>query len=238
MAEGPISPGYAGPKYAHIENTLRQRIEDGTYPPGTALPSENRLAAEFGTCRTTVLRALQALKHDGWVESQQGRANSVRGRPAARRTTPEHAKAAFNDPTVPFSVDAVLADAQVAAQLNIAEGTPVYRRSHHTTRPDALVTTFIPLDVAAGTDVTKPNPITDGVLAHLATRKNLRGDHAVESTTARHPTPEEADLLNIDKDTAVLAVTITAYTAPGKPILTTTLVLPGGPNAVKATYPL
>jgi GntR family transcriptional regulator len=43
------------PKYIHVLNTLRQRIEDGTYRPGTALPSENQIAAEFGVARATVL---------------------------------------------------------------------------------------------------------------------------------------------------------------------------------------
>ena len=81
------------PKYLHVLNTLRQRISDGTYRPGAALPSENQLGAEFGVSRATVLKSLQALKQDGWIESQQGKANFVRGRPTARRTTPPGATA-------------------------------------------------------------------------------------------------------------------------------------------------
>ena len=84
------------PKYIHVLNTLRQRIEDGTYRPGTALPSENQLATEFDVSRPTVLKALAYLKQDGWIESQQGKASFVRGTPTARRTVPDHAQIALN----------------------------------------------------------------------------------------------------------------------------------------------
>lgn len=232
------------PKYIHILNTLRQRIEDGTYPPGSALPSENQLVAEFGVARATVLKSLQALKQDRWIESQHGKASFVRGQPTARRAAPAHAVAALDadETTVELlSVVPVLAEARIAALLNIPEGTPVYRRSRRTVGEDGpidLVTVFVPIDVAAGSDVTKADPIAAGVLAHLASRKDIRGDYAVEWTTARRPTPEEAELLGIGKDDPVLAVIIAVYTAAGSPVLVSMLVMPGNRHEVEDTYPL
>ena len=232
------------PKYIHILNTLRQRIEDGTYPPGSALPSENQLAAEFGVARATVLKSLQALKQDRWIESQHGKASFVRGQPTARRAAPAHAVAALDadEMTVELlSVAPILAESRVAALLNIPEGTPVYRRSRRTVGeggPIDLVTVFIPVEVAVGSDATKPDPIAGGLLAHLASRKDIRADYAVEWTTARRPTPDEAELLDIDKDDPVLAVTIAAYTAAGDPVLASTLVMPGNRHEIEDTYPL
>lgn len=232
------------PKYIHILNTLRERIEDGTYPPGSALPSENQLAAEFGVARATVLKSLQALKQDRWIESQHGKASFVRGQPTARRGTPAHAVAALDvdETTVELlSVAPVLSEARVASLLNIPEGTPVYRRSRRTVGVDGpidLVTVYIPIDVAAGSDATKAEPIADGLLAHLALRKDIRGDYAVEWTTARRPTPEEANLLDIGKDDPVLAVTTAAYTAAGTPVLVSALVMPGNRHEVEDTFPL
>lgn len=233
------------PKYIHVLNTLRQRIEDGTYRPGTALPSENQIAAEFGVARATVLKSLQALKQDGWIESQQGKANFVRGQPTARRTVPAHARAALEaDESAAvelLSVAPVMADPRIAALLNIPEGTPVYRRSRRTVGNDGpidLVTVFIPVEVAVGSDATKPEPIAGSLLAHLASRKDIRGDYAVEWTTARRPTPDEAELLGIGKDDPVLAVTIAAYTAAGDPVLASMLVMPGDRHEIEDTYPL
>lgn len=50
------------PKYRAIEQAIRARIADGTYPAGTALPSEDALAAEFGVTRPTVRAGLAELR--------------------------------------------------------------------------------------------------------------------------------------------------------------------------------
>lgn len=70
------------PKYVRLAQTLQGRIEDGTYAPGTRVPSENQLVQAFGMSRPTVVRALELLKRDGWLESRQGYGTIVRGRPA------------------------------------------------------------------------------------------------------------------------------------------------------------
>jgi GntR family transcriptional regulator len=250
------------PKYLHVLNTLRQRISDDVYRPGAALPSENQIAAEFGVSRATVLKSLQALKQDGWIESQQGKANFVRGRPPARRTVPAQVRAALEageseagEPEAGeseaggsraggsravelLSVAAVLAEARVAEMLNVGEGAPVYQRSRRTVDADGpvdLVTVYVPVEVAAGTRAGRPEPIRGSLLAHLATRKGIHGDYVVEWTTARRPSPEEADLLDIDKDDPVLAVTVAAYTAAGEPVLASVLVMR---HEIEDTYPL
>jgi GntR family transcriptional regulator len=239
-----MAPGAAGtPKYLHILNTLRQRITDGTYRPGAALPSESQIASEFGVARATVLKSLQALKQDGWIESQQGKANFVRGRPTARRTMPVHVRVALDESAAGelLSVAPVLAEPLVAALLNVAEGTPVFRRSRRTVGEDGptdLVTVYLPVEVAVGSGFMQPEPVEGGLLARLASRKDFRGDYAIEGTTARRPTAEEADLLAIGKDDPVLAVTITAYTAAGRPVLASTLVIPGDSRETEHTYPL
>src|SRR3954451_14781987 len=69
------------PKYVRLAQTLQRRIEDGTYPPGTRVPSENQLVQAFGMSRPTVVRALELLKRAGWLESRQGYGTIVRGRP-------------------------------------------------------------------------------------------------------------------------------------------------------------
>ena len=47
--------------YRRMTDTLRGRLDDGTYPPGGRLPSEPILAAELGVHRLTVRRAVEEL---------------------------------------------------------------------------------------------------------------------------------------------------------------------------------
>jgi DNA-binding GntR family transcriptional regulator len=46
---------------------LRARIEDGTYPPRTRLPSIVQLSQEHGLSSKTVRKALDKLKDDGLI---------------------------------------------------------------------------------------------------------------------------------------------------------------------------
>jgi GntR family transcriptional regulator len=232
------------PKYVQVLNSLREKIADGTYPPGSALPSENQLAQEFEVARPTVLKALMYLKQDGWIEAQQGKAHYVRGKPTARRNEPGHARAALDtdETTVELlHVAPVLADTRVAGLLGIPEGTPVYQRKRRTVDEDGpvdLVTTYLPVEIAVGTDATKPAPIAGGLLAHVAERKGLRGDYAVEWATARRPTADEAELLAVEPDAPMMAISIAVYTAAGEVVLATDLVLPGDRHEIEDTYPL
>jgi DNA-binding FadR family transcriptional regulator len=55
-----------------MEQALRQRISEGPLQPGERLPTEKRLAEEFGVSRTVVREAIAALRAAGLVEPRQG----------------------------------------------------------------------------------------------------------------------------------------------------------------------
>ncbi|MFY1672700.1 GntR family transcriptional regulator [Plantactinospora sp. WMMB334] len=233
------------PKYLRVLNTLRERIENDTYAPGAALPSESQLCAEFKVSRPTVLKALGILKQDGWIESQQGKGSFVRGRPPSGRTSPEYARDAVElDETGEVEilhVGPVLASARIAAELGIPEGTPVYERRRRTVTPSGpvdLVATFVPVDIAVGTAVIKPDPIGGGLLEHISGAKGLRGDYATERMTARRVSTDEAKALDVPEDEPVLSVVLTVHQASGDPILTSVLVMPGSRHEIEDTYPL
>lgn len=48
-----------------------ERISNGTYPPGSLIPTEQQFAAEFGSARATVNRALSSLAERGVVERRR-----------------------------------------------------------------------------------------------------------------------------------------------------------------------
>lgn len=66
-----------GPRYSHIHRELVSRIANGRYGIGTLLPTENELALEFDTSRSTVREALRPLTDLGYVERRQGMGTRV-----------------------------------------------------------------------------------------------------------------------------------------------------------------
>lgn len=68
-------------RYQDLAVRLRQAISDGTYPPGSHLPSEHELAQEHGLARSTVRRALGILAEDGVIASHQGSRRTVLAQP-------------------------------------------------------------------------------------------------------------------------------------------------------------
>src|SRR5436190_14973249 len=63
------------PKYYRLKKHLLDMTE--TLPPGTPVPPERTLAAEFDTSRTTVRQALQELVVEGRLERIQGKGTFV-----------------------------------------------------------------------------------------------------------------------------------------------------------------
>lgn len=63
---------------------IRERIEDGTYPPGRAITPINDLAAEMGVNRLTIRRVLEPLIDEGTLVPVTGRGFFVAGRTVER----------------------------------------------------------------------------------------------------------------------------------------------------------
>ena len=241
-----MADDYAPPKYAQVVSEIKRRIERGEYPPGSLLPSEHQLGGEFGLSRPTIVKALSELRQDGWIDTQQGKGSFVRGRPAladAERTRPAHGvlelpEAELSGELVQAGVKA--APPHVRALLALEPGAKAFLRQRLLTEdgePVELASAWLPLDVAAGTDLASPDLLNESIRHHLQTRKKIRLDHAVERITARHPAGEEADLLQVAADAPVLSVIVTAYDAASRPVQVSDLVLPGQRHELRDAYP-
>ncbi|MFT6556243.1 GntR family transcriptional regulator [Sneathiella sp.] len=69
-----------------VQAALLKRIHSGEWTPGTYIPGEVDLAAEYGCSRTTVNRALRQLAENGIVERKRKRGTRVTPMPVARAT--------------------------------------------------------------------------------------------------------------------------------------------------------
>lgn len=73
-----IDRGGPVPPYRQLAGILRDRIESGDLPPGSALPSISKLAAEHGMSEFTVKKAIRVLKDEGLVEGVAGYGTFIR----------------------------------------------------------------------------------------------------------------------------------------------------------------
>jgi GntR family transcriptional regulator len=71
---------YRTPIYLQLREIIRNKIEDGEYPPGTAIPSEHELAETYGINRITVRNAMTALVHEGILVRVKGKGVFVVGK--------------------------------------------------------------------------------------------------------------------------------------------------------------
>ncbi|CCK28658.1 transcriptional regulator [Streptomyces davaonensis JCM 4913] len=234
------------PKYVRLAQTIQGRIEDGTYAPGSRVPSENQLVQAFGMSRPTVVRALELLKRDGWLESRQGYGTIVRGRPAVveqkdRRGTEALTRdesqasgrlVAVEDTPVPVRVASVLGlpkRAQVLMRRFLVEedGEPV-----------ELVSSYFPAGLVEGTELAESGPLSGSTRTHLEARKKVRFDHVTERVSARLPEPAEAELLDLPAGVPVLSVLVIAYDASGQALQVSDVLLPADRQELEDTYRL
>ena len=60
------------PRWRQVYEVMRERIVDGTYPPGERLPSVVDVCGEFGISQMTARRVLKELRTDKLAEMQPG----------------------------------------------------------------------------------------------------------------------------------------------------------------------
>lgn len=73
------------PRYAQVADALRNRVRRGTWKRGEAIPTIDRLMAEFGVGRVTVRQAIQTLAREGILSPEQGRGTFVTADPGSQR---------------------------------------------------------------------------------------------------------------------------------------------------------
>ncbi|WP_203787436.1 winged helix-turn-helix domain-containing protein, partial [Longispora fulva] len=59
-------------RFRDLAAEIRAAITDGTFPPGSKLPSESELAERYAVSRGTVRQTFALLRADGLIASQQG----------------------------------------------------------------------------------------------------------------------------------------------------------------------
>ncbi|MFE1923439.1 GntR family transcriptional regulator [Streptomyces asoensis] len=235
------------PKYVRLAQTVQGRIEAGTYPAGTRVPSENQLVQEFGMSRPTVVRALELLKRDGWLESRQGFGTIVRGRPTVIERTDSRGRHTLmrkesETPGRLISVEQVRPPARVASALKSPEQADVLRRRflvEEDGEAAELVSSYFPVSLASGSELELFEPLHLGLREYLEARHRVRLDYVTEQVSARIPDDAaEAELLGLPASAPTLAILLTARDASGHAYQVNDVLLPAGARGLETTYRL
>ncbi|UGQ14281.1 GntR family transcriptional regulator [Yinghuangia sp. ASG 101] len=237
------------PKYRVIASYLRDRILDGTYVAGQALPSEEVLAKEFGVTRPTVRQGISELRAAGLVEAAMGRGTFVRSpharpnitRPRGVRRAPdgryiEADAIRWNSQEEPTRTrtDAPLA---LADLLRIPPGEPMFTYDEvHTAEHGRLRQThrtYVPFSVLVGTpyEETAPPPAPE-----LFTELEKLGHelHWTEHVRTRMPMPDEASTLRLAEGVPLFQILRVTYNQAERPLALEEFKLPG--DDLEVTY--
>lgn len=215
------------PRHQQIAADLRDLIMRGDLGPGTQLPSTAQLVAQYGVANATVQHALKALKDEGFLDSRVGKGVYVRD----RRPFVVDA-AAYIEPTPGRFRYQLLAVTTTAPPADIADGlrlepgaTTVVRNRvlFHDDQPVELSASYYPADIAAGSSLAEPRKIRGGapqVLAELGFPQRA----FVDRISARPPTVEEAEALDLPDGTPVIRQLRIVYSNDERPVEASVLI--------------
>lgn len=243
----PIDRASGRPAYQQIAAELREAIYTRELSPGDKLPPERELLARYGTAQGTVRQALEVLRREGLLVSVQGRGVFVRRQPLIHRygstrylrdqrppaSRPFQAEAEREgqkaDQQV-LSVQRVQPPADIALRLNVPEGRTALVRRHlllAETTPVAAADTYFPIELAADTELERPERIEHGAHAYLADQLGVKLHHFTEELRAREPTAAEIDVLNLRPGESLIRLIATIYDNEGCPVMLTDWRLAG-----------
>jgi GntR family phosphonate transport system transcriptional regulator len=197
--------------WRQIVGKLQGDIASGGLKPGTRLPTEAELSAQFGVNRHTVRRALEELSRDGLVRVEQGRGSFVAEdvldyNVEARTRFSELIRKHNKEPSgIIRQLREIPADQRIAAGLGLRGGSRVVlleRLGFADDRPVSLARHYFPAIRLKGMlQALQATPRITEALRAVGVDDYLRQQTRV---TARLPTQTEAELLRMARNRPVL----------------------------------
>jgi GntR family transcriptional regulator len=230
----PLEPPRA--RYQQVADDLREAIKHGEFGPGAMLPSQPELARRYGLNQTSINRAIAVLRAEGWVRVEHGRGAFVqevptvkrvrridrdyRTRPAGSAYAEQMEQSGLRPRTKLADVSIVTPPAEIAEALELAETDQAVMRHRLMYADDVVVqvaTSYIPVNLAGGTEIAYPDTGPSGIYVRL----DQRGYGPVrftEDIEVRRPSEEEAQILRIPEGQPVLEIMRIAYAADDRPV--------------------
>lgn len=208
---------------------IRKNIQNGTYPVGGQIPTENELTELLGISRPTLRLALERLTQEGLLMRVKGKGTFVRQpkvlHESTRFITGYRAEAEKHHCTMRTRVlelNVQTADAHVAAALGLSEKEKVTRltRLRHlegtsNKAPVLYTTVFVPHSLFPDMETLD---FTDLSFYDILAQRNMDVRHAVRRLEVMMPPSEVSAALGITPFEPCVFISSTGYTASGAAI--------------------
>lgn len=224
--------------HRRILDDIGSKIVSGQWPPGTRIPFEHQLTAQYGCSRMTVNKALAELARSGLIERRR-RSGSFVSRPRSQAAILEihDIRAEVEALGLSYGYACLSRSRRKAGkseELDVDAGTPLLEltcRHRAGQAPFCVEHRLIALDAVPEAadepfDTTAPGP---WLLSHVPWSE---AEHTIRAEAA---TPDQARLLDIDKSAACLVIERRTWSA-GKPVTFVRLVYPGSSHALVARF--
>ena len=211
------------PLYHQVANEVSQRIAR-LGVPDQLLPSEDVLMSIFGVSRITIRQAIEKLAKSGLVEKRRGigtrilRTRIVEDLGRLRGYTEEVNGEGLTVRTEVLNVSSKVCTgaAKKALKLKKSERTVSIHRLRGTNQVFPVMAAFS--EIPANTGVTSEDDFSSSCYRLLASKYQLPVMWADQEITAMNASAEEAELLNIPENSAVLVIERVAYSVGDRPV--------------------
>ncbi|GAA2525714.1 GntR family transcriptional regulator [Pilimelia columellifera] len=243
-----INPGAAEFPHRQIASQIRAQVRRGDWAPGERLPSIPAIATNYGVAKQTVQRAVDQLRVEGVLITKPGSGTYVRGtkrrlnrlsrgRYGAYRGYHSDLAARYRQQLT--EVGRAPAPAEVADAFGVADGVELVVRRHLVRTQDAAVevgASWFRLADAAGTSLERHEAFGRPLYQEAEEVTGRRYVSATDSVSARQPSRDEAEVLQIRPDTPVLHLLHIAYDTAHKVIEVAQATWPGPMTTLTEEY--
>ena len=213
------------PLYYQLKQILTQRIANGEWQPGDMLPTEEVLQEEYNLSRTTVRQALKDLEIEGVISRYRGRGTFV-AKP--KLTHSPEPRSSLSDTLLEqgmtpgwqlISAETETADGKVAEMLRIQPGDSVFcLRRLRLANKDPIGYHIAYVAPPFSAQISEADYTNGGSLRYLSGDDFLAKSVADRKIEAVLASEDEAEILDVDKGSAMLLIRRLVMTEDGDPI--------------------
>jgi GntR family transcriptional regulator len=220
-----IDHAIKSPRYIQVYSSVRDWIYQGSYKPGSRLPTEEELCRLFKVSRITTRKAVDMLVDEGLVVRQPGRGTFVVEDLADAPVIGEMdqllrkvERLGKTSRVAQAEVAEVEADTETARDLQLPAGARVQRASHvrlTERHPVGYVITYVPASLKVRFDLRELN---DSPMLNLLERKGVDIASADQVISATLADARLASLLNITVGAPLVHIRLVVFDSQRRPV--------------------
>ena len=213
------------PLYEQIKNEIIKQISEGTYEPGSKLPSEHELEDEFNTSRITIRRAIDELAKDNYLTKKQGKGTFINAHKVQRNLLNLNSYTNFmlENNSKPsrkvIEISYENATIKVRSNLHTSEESKilkVQRIMHFEKNNDGLEIGFYPTEIFPDLDKKITNDVSISNL--LKDTYHVSQGHSHQQINLTFATSDMAKKLNVVLGSPLFQLERTVYDTENQPI--------------------